>query len=264
MAKVVLVHGAFNEFWGPHELKARWLPALRDGLWHHNADVDAADVGIFFYGDLFRREPDSDADRRFEQSRAGIAEMLTKLAGDDVIAGLGQAANDAAFERTIDMVTIMATTPDLRIRMRDRAEAAIGNDTRVIVAHSLGTVFTYTVLCNHPHWRVHTLVTLGSPLASPMTFKYLDPPSVDGMGRWPGSVERWVNVRAAGDRAAAVSLRDKFGPRVEEFLVDNGHRAHDPEPYLNAAATGAAVALALKQTSSDGIFPQRPADQSEP
>ena len=32
MARVLMVHGAFNEFWGPHELKARWLPALRDGL----------------------------------------------------------------------------------------------------------------------------------------------------------------------------------------------------------------------------------------
>ncbi len=33
MVRVLLVHGAFNEFWGPHELKVRWLPALRDGLW---------------------------------------------------------------------------------------------------------------------------------------------------------------------------------------------------------------------------------------
>jgi hypothetical protein len=28
-------------------------------------------------------------------------------------------------------------------------------------------------------------------------------------------------------------------------MVDNGHRAHDPEPYLNSSATGAAVADAL-------------------
>jgi hypothetical protein len=54
-----------------------------------------------------------------------------------------------------------------------------------------------------------------------------------------------VNVRAIGDKAAAVSLREKFGPRIEEFLIDNGHRAHDPEPYLNAAVTGAAIAAAL-------------------
>jgi hypothetical protein len=42
MARVLLVHGAFNEFWGPYELKARWLPALRDGQWHH--DMETAEI----------------------------------------------------------------------------------------------------------------------------------------------------------------------------------------------------------------------------
>jgi len=245
MARVVLVHGAFNEFWGPHELKARWLPALRDGLWHHDVEIADDDVGVCFYGDLFRREPDTEAERRLEHSRAGIAESLANLGGSDVIAALGQAASDAAFDHVVDMVKIMVTTPKLRARMRARAEALVGNDTRVIVSHSLGTLLSYTALCNHPHWRVHTFVTLGSPLASPKIFEHLEPPAIDGKGQWPGSVERWVNVRAIGDKAAAVTLREKFGTRVEELLIDNGHRAHDPEPYLNAPATGAAIAAAL-------------------
>jgi pimeloyl-ACP methyl ester carboxylesterase len=245
MARVVLVHGAFNEFSGPHELKTRWLPALRDGLWHHDVEIAATDVGVCFYGDLFRLEPDTEAKRRLEHSRAGIAESLANLVGSDVIAALGQAASDAAFDRTVNMVTIMATTPDLRARMRARAEALVDEDTRVIVSHSLGTLFSYTALCNHPHWRVHTFVTLGSPLASPMIFKHLEPPAIDGKGQWPGSVERWANVRAIGDKTAAFALREKFGTRVEELLIDNGHRAHDPEPYLNAAVTGAAIAAAL-------------------
>jgi pimeloyl-ACP methyl ester carboxylesterase len=245
MARVLLVHGAFNEFWGPYELKARWLPALRDGLWHHNVEIADADVGVCFYGDLFRREPGTDAAHQLEKSRAGIAELLTNLAGSDVIAALGQAASNAAFDRIVDMVTIMATKPGLRARMRARAEAMVDDDTRVIVSHSIGTLFSYMALCNHPHWRVHTLVTLGSPLASPLIFERLEPPPIAGKGQWPGSVERWVNVRAVGDKAAAVALKEKFGPRVEEVLIDNGHRAHDPEPYLNAAATGAAIAAAL-------------------
>jgi hypothetical protein len=245
MARILLVHGAFNEFWGPHELKARWLPALRDGLWHHNVEIPDADVGVCFYGDLFRREPGIEAEPHLENSRAGIAEMLTNLAGSDAIAALGQAVNQAAFERIVDMVTIMATKPGLRARIRARAEAMVDTETRVIVSHSFGTVFSYMALCNHPHWRVHTLVTLGSPLASPMIFGQLDPSPINGKGQWPGSVERWVNVRANGDKAAAVALREKFGPRVEEVLIDNGHRAHDPEPYLNSAVTGAAIAAAL-------------------
>jgi pimeloyl-ACP methyl ester carboxylesterase len=245
MARIVLVHGAFNELWGPHELKARWLPALRDGLWHHGVTIADDDVEVCFYGDLFRRAPGSESDQKLEQSRAGIAEALTNLAGADAIAALGQAASDAAFERTVDMVAVMATTPDLREQMRARAEPLIDAETRVLVAHSLGTLLTYQALCRNPQLPVHTLVTLGSPLASPMIFEHLDPPAVDGVGQWPGSIQRWVNVRAVGDRAAAIALGERFGPRVEDVLVDNGHRAHDPEPYLNAAPTGAAIAAAL-------------------
>ena len=245
MARIILVHGAFNELWGPNELKARWLPALRDGLWHQGIEVDERDVGVCFYGDLFRRHPGTARDAKLEQSRAGVAESLTELAGEDAIAALGQAANNAAFDRTVDMVTVMATEPDLRDRIRSRVEALIDHDTRVVVAHSLGTVVSYMGLANHPQWPVRTLVTLGSPLAAPMIFDTLDPKPIDGHGVWPGSIDHWVNVRAVGDKAAALSLKDRFGPRIEEHLVDNGHRAHAPEPYLNSAVTGAAVAEAL-------------------
>lgn len=48
MARVLLVHGAFNEFWGPHELKARWLPALRNGLWHHDMEIAEISCQIFY------------------------------------------------------------------------------------------------------------------------------------------------------------------------------------------------------------------------
>jgi len=245
MASIVLVHGAFNELWGPNELKARWLPAVRDGLWHHGVDLDGDDVEVCFYGDLFRRHPGSDEERRLEQSRAGVAEALSDLQGADTLAALGQAASEATFDRTVDMVNVMLTETDLRDRLRDRIESVVADDTRVLVAHSFGTVLSYTALCNHPDWPIRTFVTLGSPLAAPMLFDTLEPKPVDGQGAWPGSVERWVNVRAVGDHAAAASLVERFGDRVEEIVIDNGHRAHAPEPYLNASATGAAIADAL-------------------
>ena len=245
MPNVVLIHGAFNELWGPHEIRSRWLPALQDGLWHHGCEIDQDDVRVCFYGDMFRQRPGSEAAARIEQSRAGIAESLGELTGSGAMAALGQAASDAAFDRTVDMVTVMATEPDLRDRIRGRLEAVIDEDTRVVVAHSLGSVVAYIALCNHPGWPVHTFVTLGSPLAAPMTAGLLGPLVRDGVGDWPGSVQRWVNVRAVGDAASAVALADRFGPRVEDVLVDNGHRAHAPEPYLNSDVTGAAVAAAL-------------------
>jgi hypothetical protein len=247
---VVLVHGAFNELWGPHEIKARWLPALRDGLWHHGCEIGDDDVRVCFYGDLFRQRPGSESAARVEQSRAGIAEAMSEFTGGEALAALGQAASDAAFDRTVDMVAVMTTEPDLRDRLRGRLEAVVDEDTRVIVAHSLGSVLTYIALCNHPDWPVHTFVTLGSPLAAPMTAGLLGPLVQDGRGVWPGAVQRWVNVRAVGDAAATVPLAERFGTRVEDVLVDNGHRAHAPEPYLNADVTGAAVAAALGADAS--------------
>ncbi len=246
MARIVIVHGAFNELWGPNELKARWLPAVRDGLWHHGVEVEAEDVDVCFYGDLFRHHPGSDEDRQLEQSRAGVADMLADMGGD-AIAALGQAAGEATFDRTVDMATVMLTEPDLRDRLRERIEAEISADTRVLVAHSLGTVLSYAALVQHDDWPVHTFVTLGSPLAVPLVFNGLEPAPVDGQGIWPGSVQRWVNVRAVGDKACGLSLADRFGPRVEEVVIDNGHRAHAPEPYMNSSPTGAAIAAALRR-----------------
>ena len=79
MSRILLVHGAFNELWGPNELKARWLPAVRDGLWHHGVGLAEDDLDVCFYGDLFRRHPGTDADRRLQQSRAGVADTLADL-----------------------------------------------------------------------------------------------------------------------------------------------------------------------------------------
>lgn len=245
MARIVLVHGAFNELWGPHELAARWVPALRDGLWHHGVTVDEADVAVCFYGDLFRRDPEVE-DGAFEQTRAGVADMLTNLAGEGALAALSQAAGDAVFDRTVDMVTTMATVPDLTARVAERFDALVGPDTRAVVAHSMGSIVAYQALAARPDRPVDTLVTLGSPLGSPMIFDRLRPAPVDGRGAWPVSVRRWVNVAAVGDRAASVSqLSGCFDGPVEDRLVDNGHRAHDPEPYLNSPVTGGAVADAL-------------------
>jgi pimeloyl-ACP methyl ester carboxylesterase len=245
VARVVLVHGAFNELWGPNELKARWLPAVRDGLWHHGVELDPDDLSVCFYGDLFRHHPGSEEDRRLEQSRAGVAEALSSLDGGDAMAALSALAGDAAYERTVDMVAMMMTEPDLREQMRARIASEITPETTVLVAHSLGTMVSYNALANNPGWGVHTFVTLGSPLAAPMVLGALDPAPVDGVAAWPGSIARWVNVRAVNDKACASALTATFGPRVEEFVIDNGHRAHAPEPYLNASVTGGAIAAAL-------------------
>ena len=64
--------------------------------------------------------------------------------------------------------------------------------------------------------------------------------------------ESWTNVAAAGDMACLnPHLATSFGELVIDLAIDNGHRAHDPEPYLNAAATGRAIAAALGPATPD-------------
>jgi hypothetical protein len=212
MTRILLVQGAFNEFMGPHELKARWLPALRDGLWHHDVAISDADVGVCFYLDLFRREHSAEAEQQFEKSRAGIAESLANLSGSNLIAPLGQAASEAAFDRIVDMVTIMATKPGLRARMRARAEAMVDEDTRVIDSHSLGTLFPYMALCHHPHWRVRTFVTHGwfsariaDDFRTPRSARNRRKGSVAGIGQTVG--ERPCDRRQSRGRYTPVEVR---------------------------------------------------------
>ena len=49
-----MVHGAGNSLWGPASIRARWYPALSDGLAWHGVGVAESDVTVAFYGDLFR------------------------------------------------------------------------------------------------------------------------------------------------------------------------------------------------------------------
>ena len=243
MAHVVLVHGAFNELWGPNELKARWLPAVQDGLWHHGRSIAADEVDVCFYGDLFRLDPATLDVDEWQAERAGAEDLLAGLAGENGLEVLSQAAGRAAYDRTVDMVTIMANDATLSETVRERLLYRIGPDTRVVIAHSLGTVIAYNTLLANPSVELDTLITLGSPLGSDMV------PGPEGTdpGAWPGGVDRWVNIVANTDRIAYPSkVADRFGDRVEEHVVDNGHRGHDPEPYLNARPTGAALARALE------------------
>ena len=247
MTKIVLVHGAFNELWGPNELRARWVPALRDGLWHHDGDVAEDEVAVGFYGDLFRHDPEVAEPAGIDQARADVSKVLGGLQGDDLLGAVHMAANNAAFERTVDMVAMMMTVPDLDTRVRRRIASVITSQTRVVIAHSLGSIVAYRTLAEHPELELPLLITIGSPLGSSKVFDMLTPPPVDGVGVWPGGVRRWVNIAAVGDKATTEvpCLADRFGPRVEDRLVNNGHRAHDPEPYLNNTITGEAVAAAL-------------------
>lgn len=208
MATIVMVHGAFNELWGPNELHHRWLPALRDGLWHVGAEVAADDVDVCFYGDLFRRDPES-PDQPDDATRAGVADMLQETLGDDGLTALEQAAGRATFDRTVDLVVTMTTQADLRDRVQARVRDVVGPDTRILVAHSLGTIVSYRALCQNPDWAIDTFVTLGSPLGAPMLADQILEKGDDGLAAWPGSAQHWVTW----PRWATTPARSPVSPR---------------------------------------------------
>ncbi|MFE9360980.1 hypothetical protein ACFYPB_43950 [Streptomyces olivaceoviridis] len=136
--------------------------------------------------------------------------------------------------------------PELRVRARRRVQVAITTDTRVVIAHSLGSVVAYEALCALPGHGVRALVTLGSPLGMRMIFDRLEPaPSPHGL--WPGPDSLcWTNVADDGDAVAAVKdLRPYFGEDVQGAVVHNGPHAHDATAYLTDRLTGAAVAKGL-------------------
>lgn len=247
MSRVVLVHGAFNELWGPHEILGRWYPALRDGLWHHGVDLSLDDVGMVFYGDLLRLDPDAGdmPDPSDLAAKAGLVDVINQIPGAGGVASIAHAVGQAANDKLIDQAGRFLAAGDVREAIRDRMDAQLDERTELVIAHSLGTLVSYEVLVGRPELSP-ALITMGSPLATSFVFGQLNPKPVDGRGAWPGGVRSWTNIAAVGDAACGGSgLASHFGDGVQDHMVDNGHRAHDPEPYLNAKVTGAAVAAAL-------------------
>jgi hypothetical protein len=126
VAKIVLVHGAFNELWGPHEIEAQWLPARRDGLWHRGrrpATETSPCASTATCSGAIRRRPTRRRPRRREHVAAVVARRLRKL-GTNLDANLGgDPPGQALFDRTVDHVTTMATVPAIRARVLERLDA---------------------------------------------------------------------------------------------------------------------------------------------
>jgi hypothetical protein len=248
VAAIVAIHGAYNEFWGPYELKSKWLPALRDGLWHFGVEVADSDFDVVFYGDLFRHDPETEEPMAVEAERKAIAELLHNYTADDFFALARHAEGQSHFNRALDLIAKIQNDPTFVDSVHDRVRAVVKPDTRVIVSHSMGTLVAYGAIAAHPEWNVHTLVTMGSPLGLPDTLAGLNPKPTEGKGQWPGSIKRWVNVAALHDEISRVNVLDPhFHGSIEDRLIDNGNRAHAAEGFFNSKAVGEAVATALRE-----------------
>jgi len=279
---IVAVHGIGQQLKGEETLRAEWLPALRDGLRRVPASLPNDDsLCCAFYGDFFREKgkkslgeaPPFDAGDVEDWEHELLVELWgeaarvepgvrspearTKLRAPRTAQRALNALSASAFfagiaERAVifDLKQLRRYLDDSAVRQEVQARVAAGvsPETSVLIGHSLGSVVAYEALCAHPEWPVKMLVTLGSPLGiRNLIFERLQPPPTNGVGCWPPSVKRWINIADGGDIVALVKeLRPSFGDRVEDRLVHNGATAHSVAPYLTAAETGDAIAAGLR------------------
>ncbi|AQU67119.1 hypothetical protein [Streptomyces niveus] len=281
MTRVVLVHGIAQEVKGPETLLTDWYPALSDGLaLAAGPRVAREEVSMAFYGDIFRPAghrglgaPELDASDVHEglerelllQWWQSASDLETRVAGPTAQArlrtphlvqrALNALSHSSFFAGLSERMMISSarqvrryfSEPEVRAGIQDRIARRVTPDTKVIVAHSLGTVAAYEALHALPDCPGLTLVTLGSPLAvRNLVFERLAPRPSDGHARWPAPVEHWTNIADTGDVVAlAKELAPLFGDGVRDRRVHNGARAHDVRPYLTARETGQAIAEAL-------------------
>ncbi|WP_230862987.1 hypothetical protein [Amycolatopsis camponoti] len=278
------MHGIGQHAVGEELLLRDWQPALLDGLTRadHRDAVNASDVAMAFYGHLFRpageRLAVGDPFFTADDVETGLEEDLLlawwteaarvdpKVAppGADTLVrvpGSVQAAlRQLSRSRFFGGLALRAMVFDLKQvsrylrdpHLREAAQATVGKliteDTRVVVAHSLGSVVAYETLAAMPGHQVRALVTLGSPLGiANLIFDRLEPAPRDGLGAWPGSDDlTWTNIADHGDVVALEKdLRPRFGPRVDNAVVHNGAHAHAVTAYLTDKLTGTAIADGL-------------------
>lgn len=278
MSEIVFVHGVGHQFAGEDSIRSDWVPALRDGIRRAEENPpDPEQITIAFYGDLFRRKETkavtlppydtSDIASDWEEDLLRLwweeaARVEKKVHGPEdstkarMPNWLQRALNALSRSEFFGDLALRALIGDLkqvcsyfhdddvRERARERVEDSITNSTRVIIAHSLGTVVAYEALCRNPEWPVQGFVTLGSPLGvRNVVFDRLRPSPKNGEGKWPSGIDSWTNIADEGDLIALVKeLRPRFAGPIEDQLVYNGAKAHDIRPYLTAEKTGHVIA----------------------
>ncbi|MDQ1250394.1 MAG: hypothetical protein QG597_4773, partial [Actinomycetota bacterium] len=181
--RVVCVHGIGKQLDGERSLLEQgWLPALQDGLTRASAGgvLQDQDVGMAFYGDLFRPpgellavgDPnyragdvqdglETDLVMAWWQAAAEVDPQVVPPGADTLVGTPGsvqaalRALSRSRFFAGLALRTLVfdlkqvaryLTDPTLRAAARARVTALIGPDTQVVVAHSLGSVVAYEAL----------------------------------------------------------------------------------------------------------------------
>jgi hypothetical protein len=280
LARILIVHGVGYQFSGEHLVHQAYAPGLLDGLGLAGTSLEWSEIAAAAYGDLFRPSgtmaagvpPLSAADVQngdesellslFWEEAAKtddavlppqaatrgrtpqiVQRALNALSQSSFFAGVAERA--LIFD--LKQVARYFSDDSLRAAATARIAGRVTADTRIIVAHSLGSVVAYEALCANPQGPVTTFVTIGSPLGiANLIFQKLRPAPEKGRGQWPAGLRRWTNIADKGDVVALnKELAPLFDDRIHDVLVYNGSHAHDATRYLTARETGIAIAQGL-------------------
>jgi hypothetical protein len=140
------------------------------------------------------------------------------------------------------------TDRKFRHELRDRTQACVGPETKVVVGHALGALIAYEALCSVSDSIAVTLVTLGPALCGPpVVFELLDPAPRSSQGEWPAAVRHWFNIVAHTDLTALCESRltARFGPGIDDMVIEPRAVAESLTGYLLDRSTGLAVATGL-------------------
>ncbi|EKT78097.1 hypothetical protein WSS_A34337 [Rhodococcus opacus M213] len=154
--------------------------------------------------------------------------------------------------RALTQVTRYFTDDEFRVFAQDQVLAHIGDETRLVIGHSLGSVVAYEALHRTDHRTA--LLTLGSPLGlQNVVYDRLRPPPPNRTV--PACVTRWDNLVDNDDLVAAHrDLAPFFPPAAESDVkpvtaqsVDNGAKPHEGIHYLTKRTTGRIISEALTE-----------------
>lgn len=268
MARVLFVHGIWQGRITRDELANEVWKDLRSSFRIGRDEVDAPTYGscyrrpgqmaasgrdILEYDDL---EPDALRDplgheELDEELLAFVSSeqfgLKTPMGADLQALGVGALA-DARFSHPIQALAIRLIcqvrnyllVPAVRQCVKRRIDTAIGPETEVVIAHSLGSVVAYEVLCERGQ-QVPLLVTLGSPLGLPSIMKRVKS-NLDSAVRQP-QVAKWVNFGAADDPVSIRQHLASYYSGVKDYTLPAGKITDIPHLRSRYLATSPVAEL---------------------
>lgn len=186
------------------------------------------------------------ADR--QGGRAAARPVINALTRLRWFAPLGVGLAGKFVYRALNQVSRYLAEPELHQAAQQRVLSLIGPDTRLIIAHSLGTVVAFEAL--HQSEYPVALITLGSPLGlRAVIYDRLQPqpPSVPAcLLTWDNYADRDDLVAAQLDIAPLFPAHPDRPVDVHSHLgLNNGSAPHESTHYLTKPAVGRAVINAL-------------------